>query len=171
MHKQRIRVARYAIANQTAFDRGTTVYVLNNARFTEAGDPLRVADRGVLGRRYVLPERVAGALERIFDEPVGAVKVVEYSRYARIHLGMAATTRPNRILLAISGAEFVANPEVLLHEYFHVLRQWGTGQMTHWRYLVESGRRGYWENRFEREAREFSAGEVERYCRYLSRGI
>jgi hypothetical protein len=32
---------------------------------------------------------------------------------------MSATTRPNRILLAASGAEFIANPEMLLHEYFH----------------------------------------------------
>lgn len=127
--------------------------------------------RGLFGQRYVLPERVAAALENVFEEPVRAVKVIEYSRYARIHRGMTATTRPNRILLAISGAEFVANPEVLLHEYFHVLRQWSTGRLTRWRYLVESARQGYWENRFEREAREFSVGAVERYRCYLSREI
>lgn len=126
-----------------------------------------MGSRKLFGQGYVLPERVAIALEHVFEEPVRAIKVIEYSRYARIHLGMAATTRPNRILLAISGAEFVANPEVVLHEYFHVLRQWGTGQLTRWRYLVESARRGYWENRFEKEAREFSAGAVERYRSYL----
>jgi len=111
------------------------------------------------------------ALERTFEEPVVAIEVTEYSRYARAHLGMTATTRPGRILLAISGREFIANPELLLHEYFHVLRQWGTGRLTRWRYLLESARRGYWNNRFEREAREFSACEVERYRRYLSREI
>jgi hypothetical protein len=129
---------------------------------------LSLVSRGLFGQSYVLPERVAMALQHVFEEPVGAVKVIEYSRYARIHLGMTATTRPNRILLAISGAEFVANPEVLLHEYFHVLRQWGTGRLTRWRYLVESARQGYWENRFEREAREFFAGAVERYHCYLN---
>jgi hypothetical protein len=120
-------------------------------------------ERRFFGQRYVLPERVADALERVFEEPIGQVRVIEYSRYARAHLGMCATTRPNRILLAISGVEFIANPEMLLHEYFHVLRQWATGRLTRWRYLIESARCGYWENKFEREAREFSAAAVERY--------
>jgi hypothetical protein len=127
--------------------------------------------RGLCGQRYWLPKRIEVALERTFEEPVAAVKVIEYSRYARAHLGMTATTRPNRILLAISGTEFVANPELLLHEYFHVLRQWGTGRLTRWRYLLDSARWGYWENRFEREARDFSAGAVERYCLHLNLGI
>jgi hypothetical protein len=128
------------------------------------------AGRGRFGQRYILPERVSVALEQIFEEPVGTIKVIEYSRYARAHLGMTATTRPDLILLAISGREFVANPELLLHEYYHVLRQWGTGRLTRWRYLVESARSGYWQNRFEREARDFSAGAVGRYCDYLHDG-
>lgn len=120
----------------------------------------------MFGRRYVLPEPVARALGQVFDEPVSAVSavtVIEHSRYARLHLGMAATTRPGRILLAISGGEFIAHPDLLLHEYFHVLRQWGTGRLTRRRYLVEFARRGYWANEFEREAREFAAATVERY--------
>jgi hypothetical protein len=128
----------------------------------------RNAGRRMFGQRYKLPKRIEAALEQVFEEPVGAVKVIEYSMYARAHLGMTATTRPNRILLAISGAEFVANADLLLHEYFHVLRQWGTGSLTRRRYLVESARRGYWENRFEREARQFSAGMVQRYCDCLN---
>lgn len=121
----------------------------------------------LFGRRYVLPQPVDAALERVFAEPVGSVVVIEYSRYARAHFGMRATTRPNRILLAISGAEFIANPELLLHEYFHVLRQWRTGQLTRWRYVAESARCGYWANRYEREAREFAAAAVERYRGHL----
>jgi hypothetical protein len=80
---------------------------------------------------------------------------------------MSATTRPNRIWLATSGAEFIANPEMVLHEYFHVLRQWSTGYLNRRRYLIESMRFGYWENRFEREAREFSAKALGRYLGYL----
>jgi hypothetical protein len=80
---------------------------------------------------------------------------------------MCATTRPNRILLAIHGEEFVNNPDLLLHEYFHVIRQWGPGRLTRWRYLMESMRCGYWENRYEREAREFAAQTVEPYRRYV----
>ena len=124
--------------------------------------------RRLFGRRYLLPERVATALEQVFGESVRAVTVIEHSRYARVHLGMSATTRPNRILLANSGSEFVANPDLLLHEYFHVLRQWGTGRLTRRRYLIESARHGYWANQYEREAREFAAAAVEGYCIYLT---
>jgi hypothetical protein len=121
----------------------------------------------LLGSRYRLPHPVAAALEQVFAEPVAGVVVIEHSRYARLHRGMCATTRPNLILLAISGAAFVADPELLVHEYFHVLRQWRTAHLTRWRYVVESARRGYWNNRYEREAREFAAGTVERYRGYL----
>ncbi len=126
-----------------------------------------VGSQGLFGRGYVLPEPVAAALEHVFGEPVDRVRVVEHSLYARIHLGMSATTRPDRILLANGGAEFVANPDFLLHEYFHVLRQWGTGRLTRWRYVIESARHGYWGNAYEREAREFAAGASVRYRRYL----
>ena len=114
------------------------------------------------------PEPVVKALERVFGEPVSAVTVIEHSRYARIHRGMSATTRPKCILLAISGTEFVANPDLLLHEYFHVLRQWGAGRLTRWRYLIESARRGYRGNEFEQEAREFAAASIERYLALLA---
>lgn len=127
----------------------------------------KAAVRHLIGRRYVLPERAAAALARVFEEPVNKVEVIEHSGIARAHWGMCATTRPNRILLAVSGVEFVADPEMLLHEYFHVLRQWATGRLTRWRYLAESARCGYWENRFEREAREFTAATLDRYRSYL----
>jgi hypothetical protein len=119
--------------------------------------------RAMVGRRYMLPRAIAAALEEVFDQPVGGVIVIEHSRFARMHRGMIATTRPNRILLAISGAEFVANTELLLHEYFHVLRQWGTGYLTRRRYVVELARHGYWANRYEREAREFTASAIKQF--------
>ena len=121
----------------------------------------------IVGKRYRLPMPVAAVLRRIFSESVENVLVIEHSAYAWLHRGMAATTRPNRILLAISGAAFVANPELMLHEYFHVLRQWRTGQLTRWGYLVESAQRGHWDNRFEREAREFAAAAAPLYRRLL----
>jgi hypothetical protein len=96
----------------------------------------------MIGRRYVLPRAVAAALERVFEEPADGVIVIEHSRYAKLHRGMSATTRPNRILLAMSGAEFVASPELLLHEYHHVLCQWRPGYLTRWRYVAECVRCG-----------------------------
>lgn len=115
----------------------------------------------------MLPQPVAAALEQVFEEPLDGVIVIERSRYAKLHRGMSATTRPNRILLAISGAEFVASPELLLHEYYHVLCQWRTGYLTRWRYVAEFVRCGYWQNRYEQEAREFAAGAVECYVENL----
>jgi hypothetical protein len=111
----------------------------------------------------VLPQAVAEALEQVFEEPVDGVIVIERSLYAKLHRGMSATTRPNRILLAISGAEFVASPELLLHEYYHVLCQWRTGYLTRWRYVVESIRCGHLQNRYEQEAHEFASASVEQY--------
>jgi hypothetical protein len=119
----------------------------------------------------VIPRATRVALERIFAEPVDGIIVIENSLYARAHLGMYATTRPNRILLANSGAGFAANPELLLHEYFHVIRQWRPGHLTRWRYLAESARRGYQANRYEQEAREFAAtarGRLEQYLQELA---
>jgi hypothetical protein len=122
----------------------------------------------VVGKRYAIPLKTRVALERVFDAPVDGVIVIENSLYARAHLGMYATTRPNRILLANSGAEFAANPELVLHEYFHVIRQWRLGSLTRWRYLIESTRRGYRANRYEQEASEFAAAARERFERYLN---
>lgn len=120
------------------------------------------------GKRYILPARVVTALDKVFGEPVSDVRVIEFSPYARMHLGMSATTRPNRILLAIAGSKFVEDPDMLLHEYYHVLRQWANGRLTRWRYLAESARRGYWHNTFEREARNFSASAVATFRAYLT---
>jgi hypothetical protein len=126
------------------------------------------ADEGRwFGRRYRLPPAVAAAIEHVFEESVDRVVVIEHSRYAKFHRGMTATTRPNRIFLAISGPEFSADPQLLLHEYYHVLCQWRPGYLTRWRYMAESLRRGYSANRYEQEAREFADGAVERYVEIL----
>jgi Zn-dependent peptidase ImmA (M78 family) len=122
----------------------------------------------VLGRRYAIPLKTRVALERVFEASVDGIIVIENSLYACAHFGMYATTRPNRILLINSGAEFVSNSELLLHEYFHVIRQWRPGHLTRWRYLAESALRGYQANRFEQEARAFAASARERFDRYLS---
>ena len=108
------------------------------------------------------PLQLATALEVIFEEPVTHVRVVERSLYARLHFGARATTRRHRILLCHSAEHFWKDPELVLHEYFHVLRQWQPRRLSMWSYLIESIRRGYWHNRFEIEARTFAAAHVER---------
>jgi hypothetical protein len=91
----------------------------------------------------------------MLGEDVDDVEIVERSWYAWLHCGARATTRRNRILLRGSAAEFFADPALVLHEYFHVLRQWNTGRLSSRAYLREWLRRGYWSNRYERQARRF----------------
>lgn len=123
----------------------------------------------VLGRSVALPPEIAAALERIFSEPVDHVRVIEHSMYARLHVGARATTRRGRILLADSAASFFQDPELLLHEYFHVLRQWQPRRLTIVRYLSEWLRRGYWMNAYEIEARSFVVEHRARLRSILSR--
>jgi hypothetical protein len=103
-----------------------------------------------------LPAAVAAALAEIFGESVEHVRVIPYSRYARLHGRALATTRRNRIYLRGDAAAFFADPWLLLHEYWHVIGQWQRGTLTVPRYLAECLRRGYWNNRFEVEARAFA---------------
>ena len=121
----------------------------------------------LFGRRVMTPPSAVAALEQVFGEPIAHVRVIEHSSYARLHLNARATTRRSRILLSGSALEFWRDPELVLHEYFHVLRQWQTGRMTISRYLLESLRHGYWQNSFEIEAREFASRYVARYRRVL----
>jgi len=121
-----------------------------------------------VGNHCIPPRDVEQALESLFGESVRHVKVIQYSIYVRFHWRAIATTRPNRIYLRGSGKEFFADGPLLLHEYFHVLRQWATGDLTIPRYLLECFRRGYWDNRYEVEAREFTASEIFRYRALLA---
>jgi hypothetical protein len=111
----------------------------------------------MLGHRSAIPVALATALREIFGEAVDHVRVIENSFYARMHFGARATTRRGRILLRGSANDFWNDPELVLHEYFHVLRQWQTRRLTIWRYLLESARKGYWHNCYEIEARAFAA--------------
>ena len=108
-------------------------------------------------RDAALPEPVRAALEEIFGERVDHVRVIEHSLYARLHAGAVATTRRGRIYLSGGAAAFFVNPPLLLHEYWHVIGQWQRGSLTVPRYLLECLKRGYWNNRFEVEARAFAA--------------
>jgi len=121
-----------------------------------------------VGNRCYPPKDVEQALESLFGESVRHVKVIQYSIYVRFHWRAIATTRPNRIYLRGSGKEFFTDGPLLLHEYFHVLRQWAPGDLSIPRYLVECFRRGYWDNRYEVEAREFTSSEIFRYRALLA---
>jgi hypothetical protein len=114
----------------------------------------------MFGHRSSIPAALATALRDVFGEPVDHIRVIENSLYARMHFGARATTRRGRILLRGSAKDFWNDPELLLHEYFHVLRQWQTRRLTIWKYLKESAGKGYWHNCYEIEARAFAAAHL-----------
>ena len=124
-----------------------------------------------MGRRVLPPANVVAALEPFFGSEVALVKVIEYSWIARAHLPAVATTRRRRIYLRGSAESFFNDPVLMLHEYCHVLKQWEPGELTTMRYVGECMRRGYWENRFEIEAREFAADNLYRFRALLSRNF
>ncbi|HEY6923874.1 MAG TPA: hypothetical protein VI653_10425 [Steroidobacteraceae bacterium] len=121
-----------------------------------------------IGRAIAVPETVGASLELLLGESIGQVRVIEHSLFVRLHGRAIATTRRRCIYLRGSGADFFQNPSLMLHEYCHVLKQWEPRTLTLWRYLVESLRRGYWNNRFEVEAREFAAANQSRLQVLLS---
>jgi len=116
-----------------------------------------------MGRRVPLPESVRIALARFFGDDVARVKVIEYSYFARLHWGALATTRRRRIYLRGSAQDFFNDPGLMMHEYFHVMNQWEPRLLTNLRYVVEWLRSGYWSNRFEVEARQFTADNLRRF--------
>lgn len=122
--------------------------------------PIRAAKRArPRAAEFRVPDATLAALGRIFGEPAGEVRVVEHSRHWTFwHPRVSATTRPGRILLRGSGEEFLRDPVLVLEEYYHVLRQWKTGELTRARYLLQAVRHGYAGNRFEVEAKRFARG-------------
>ena len=110
----------------------------------------------MLGRNVTLPGPLRVALEAVIGEPVSHVRIIEHSLYARLHHRAIATTRRRRIYLRGSADDFFDDPWLMLHEYCHVLKQWEPGDLTIASYCREWLRNGYWNNRFEVEARAFA---------------
>jgi hypothetical protein len=124
---------------------------------------------GAFGRRAALPAALRTALHELFGPGIDDVHVIEHSWFARLHGRMIATTRRRRIYLRGPAESFFQNPEIVLHEFFHVMRQWETRELSVVRYVLEWLRRGYWDNRFEIEAREFAADQLHRFRAMVSR--
>lgn len=109
------------------------------------------------------PAALGECLATCLGPDVSRVRVVEHSWINLAHGAPLAVTRRDRIYLPGPAAEFFARPELVFHEYFHVLRQWNTGDMTVLRYLWWCLQRGYWNNPYEVEARAFAHAQCVRF--------
>ena len=110
-----------------------------------------------------MPEPVRIALAKLFGDDIVHVEVIENSFFARLHWNALATTRRRRIYLRGTAEDFFNDPALVIHEYFHVMKQWEPRLLTRRRYVLEWLRHGYWSNRFEVEARQFTADNLDRF--------
>jgi hypothetical protein len=116
-----------------------------------------------------LPAALRAVLTELFGAGVEEIRIIEHSRFARLHARAVATTRRGRIYLRGSAADFFGDPALVLHEYCHVMQQWAPRRLTTLRYVLEWLRRGYWNNRFEVEARRFVEQNAARFHGLLAR--
>jgi len=123
-----------------------------------------------MSRRVYPTPQVLAALKVVFGAVVEQVVIIENSWIARFHGRVTATTRRRRIYLSGTGAAFFDDPELMLHEYCHVVLQWETGNLTALRYLIESARNHYWDNCFEVEARRFTHENLRHFLELLGCG-
>lgn len=115
-------------------------------------------------------------LERTFEEPPGSlarsgISVVPHSAMSRLHFGYA-TTRRDRLYLPRGCDEFWSSPAWVLHEYYHLLRQWRPGTLTTPKYVAAALRhplRPHESNAFEKEAEAFVAAKLDAFVACLRR--
>jgi hypothetical protein len=131
-----------------------------NRFFYAAANPLMFTDP--LGLLCQLTPQWRNCLSKIFGFPVQQIKVVDRSAMPHMFTGSRTFTLPGTIVLPGSCTNFWRDPQLVLHEYYHVIDQWGTNRMTLGRYLLEGLRQevgggdGHKDNRFEKEADFFA---------------
>jgi RHS repeat-associated protein len=137
-------------------------YVRNNS--VNLIDPLGLCE---------LSPRMKECLEKVFNEPVGGV---QYEVKVKKDYGWTATTRKNKIIVFVPCDQFFEDPETVLEEYYHVLRQWNTGRMGRisygWEWLKKKIGPGdpYRDNKYEKEAKDFAKEHREEFKKCLECG-
>ncbi len=136
---------------------------INTYGYAEA-NPISFAD--ALGLCAASPN-MKRCLEKIFGSPVDSVRV----RNKKFIRNNFVTTRRNEIRLPPSFPceSFWSDPFLVLHEYYHVLRQWNVGGLSRWGYVREWFDKGSGDgNRFEDEANKFARENVEELKKCLA---
>jgi len=93
----------------------------------------------------------AAAPRTLVRSPLARMARLVLGRAPRVAMVLGQTVH----LSGVSRAEFLADPEWVAHEEVHLrqVRELGLPRFL-WEYLLESARVGYYQNRFEVEARE-----------------
>nr|WP_254898897.1 RHS repeat-associated core domain-containing protein [Stenotrophomonas sp. NA06056] len=144
-------------------------------------DPLGVAG-GLATYAYVLANPVidfdnlglapasgamADCLEMILGESVSGVDV----RNKTVVNNEFVTTRKNSIRLPpnLSMEEFFEDQKLVLHEYYHVIRQWNAGALSRRAYVAEFMRNGSAQgNKFEGAATAFAGANVSAFNKCIA---
>jgi len=136
-------VGRFLSEDPFGFSSGVNYYPYAANNPTDDTDPLGLCS---------LTQNMKDCLQKIFGESVDGVVIQEHVKPASYQ--WEATTRPNKIILFVPCERFLSDHDVVLEEYYHVLKQWNTGRMSRVSWLWAE-RHGYQNNKFEKEADEF----------------
>lgn len=122
------------------------------------------ADSGAPNKRCAVPTKIQKCLIEIFGESANDVTIIIDRRKLAWHFwpGIAgATTRRGKIFINFPCGQFWNDPKFVLHEYYHVIQQWGVERMSVWGYLAR-----FWIR--EREARRFAEQNLHRLQQCMS---
>ena len=128
-------------------DLNTYLYV--NGRPLSSIDPMGLCSPG---------PKMKKCLEKILHESVDNIEVIEDKEFVNQHfITSGAVTRPGKIFISMTCDEFFNSdwPVFILHEYFHVTKQWAKG-MTILGYLLD------WRNK-EHDAQQFGEQNAKRF--------